>query len=110
MLPPGDRPVVARALAKKPGGRWESCAAFVAALRAAPPRGEPGQAGASGDDGAAAVRREVAELLGRYAVADRPLRLGDGGVLVAPPERQRVAALVARARQLPEGQRGAAEL
>lgn len=34
-LPPEDRPVVAQALAKKPVERWETCTAFVAALRQA---------------------------------------------------------------------------
>ena len=33
MLPEAERPVVARALAKEPAGRWPSCRAFVAALR-----------------------------------------------------------------------------
>lgn len=33
MLPPDERPVVRRALAKTPRHRWPSCAAFVAALR-----------------------------------------------------------------------------
>lgn len=33
MLPPAERPVVRRALAKTPRHRWPSCAAFVAALR-----------------------------------------------------------------------------
>jgi tetratricopeptide (TPR) repeat protein len=46
MLPDVDRPVVGRALAKQPQGRWPSCAAFVAALRQAqaepPPRPPPG--------------------------------------------------------------------
>ena len=32
-LPPGDRPVLARALAKKPADRFESCKAFVHALQ-----------------------------------------------------------------------------
>jgi serine/threonine protein kinase len=34
-LPPEDRPVVAQALAKKPVERWETCTAFVTALRQA---------------------------------------------------------------------------
>jgi TolB-like protein len=41
MLPPEERPAVARALAKSPADRWPSCGAFVAALaegRAAPVR------------------------------------------------------------------------
>src|SRR5205085_1315996 len=32
-LPPGDRPAVARALAKRPEDRFPTCAAFVRALR-----------------------------------------------------------------------------
>lgn len=46
MLPAGERPAVARALAKKPPERWPSCRAFVQALTArpavaaAPPRRE----------------------------------------------------------------------
>ncbi len=45
-LPEAERPVVARALAKEPGGRWESCSAFVEQLRlaAAPPPAAPGPA------------------------------------------------------------------
>jgi formylglycine-generating enzyme required for sulfatase activity len=35
MVPPEERPAVARALAKKPSQRWPSCRAFVAALQAA---------------------------------------------------------------------------
>jgi len=35
MLPEAERPAVARALAKGPGGRWPGCRAFVAALDAA---------------------------------------------------------------------------
>jgi hypothetical protein len=35
MLPPAERPVVARALAKTPARRWRSCGAFVEALAAA---------------------------------------------------------------------------
>jgi formylglycine-generating enzyme required for sulfatase activity/serine/threonine protein kinase len=35
MLPESERPVVARALAKAPGQRWPSCAAFVEALAGA---------------------------------------------------------------------------
>jgi serine/threonine protein kinase len=41
MLPPEERPVVARALSKEPGRRWPDCRAFVAALvqpSVAPPR------------------------------------------------------------------------
>lgn len=32
MIPPSERPAVAKALAKKPGVRWISCSAFVASL------------------------------------------------------------------------------
>jgi len=35
MLPPEERPVVAKALAKKPTERWKSCGEFVSQLRAA---------------------------------------------------------------------------
>ena len=35
MIPPPERPAVARALALDPAARWPSCVAFVAALRAA---------------------------------------------------------------------------
>jgi TolB-like protein len=37
MLPPEERPAVARALAKEPGGRWPSCGELVNALRQAQP-------------------------------------------------------------------------
>jgi formylglycine-generating enzyme required for sulfatase activity len=50
-LPEGERPAVARALAKEPGNRWENCLAFVRALvasqgrkatpRVVPPRLDP---------------------------------------------------------------------
>lgn len=32
-LPPGDRPIIAKALSKKPAERWENCMAMVQALR-----------------------------------------------------------------------------
>jgi formylglycine-generating enzyme required for sulfatase activity len=41
MLPEAERPVVARALAKKPGERWPSCRAFVDALAADATRPAP---------------------------------------------------------------------
>jgi hypothetical protein len=41
MLPEGERPVVARALAKPPEERWPSCRAFVEALTAVIDRGGP---------------------------------------------------------------------
>jgi serine/threonine protein kinase len=40
-LPPGDRPVVARALAKDPQQRFASCGDFVAALAGTPPPAPP---------------------------------------------------------------------
>jgi serine/threonine protein kinase len=41
MLPKPERPIVARALAKEPEGRWPNCRALVAALRAALPTEPP---------------------------------------------------------------------
>jgi tetratricopeptide (TPR) repeat protein/serine/threonine protein kinase len=41
MLPSEERPIVARALAKKPADRWPSCRAFLDALRAARPADLP---------------------------------------------------------------------
>jgi serine/threonine protein kinase len=41
MLPRGERPAVARALAKKPEERWPTCRAFVDALRSAAPEPLP---------------------------------------------------------------------
>jgi serine/threonine protein kinase len=38
-LPPEERPVVARALAKDPAERWPTCRAFAEALRSCPPAG-----------------------------------------------------------------------
>jgi serine/threonine protein kinase len=42
MLPEAERPIVARAMAKEPKGRWPNCRAFVEALRAVQADGRPG--------------------------------------------------------------------
>jgi len=59
-LPPGDRPVVRRALAKKPEERYSSCLAFVQALMSVPNSSAPPNAGM--EVRRARVERSIAEM------------------------------------------------
>lgn len=64
-LPPGDRPIVARALAKTPEKRFASCTAFVRALVGADPDAPRGKT---------AKRNGTATIASRSVSEDRPAR------------------------------------
>ena len=59
-LPPGDRPIVRRALSKKPEERYSSCLGFVQALMAVPNSTAPPNAGM--EVRKARVERSIAEM------------------------------------------------
>jgi hypothetical protein len=93
MLPEGDRPVVARALAKSPDERWPSCAAFIRALCDA-----GGTGGSGSGSGRGAGAREPASWARAVPSADDvdltpPMAAAGAGVAVLPgPARPRPAA------------------
>ncbi len=72
-LPPGDRPIVARALEKDPGRRYPSCTEFIDALRAAAGKSTPqfnGPATLDGDTSTGMLDASSAKLAVR--VQDLP--------------------------------------
>jgi hypothetical protein len=69
-LPPGDRPVVARALEKNPQRRYPSCLAFIDALKAS--RGRGGRAAVAGELPAADTKVALNGIVSDEAVADLP--------------------------------------
>jgi formylglycine-generating enzyme required for sulfatase activity len=74
MLPEGERPVVARALSKKPEARWSSCRAFLQALQATTPGPMPSLRDARSQSNQATARlpgsrRRISTTLGLLAGA-----------------------------------------
>jgi hypothetical protein len=89
MLPEGDRPIVARALAKEPDDRWPSCVAFIRSLG-----GVRDGTGSSGSGGSGGSVRDPAS----WAKAGRTMHDVDltppgagGGVAVMPATAKRPA-------------------
>ncbi|HEY1187577.1 MAG TPA: protein kinase, partial [Gemmata sp.] len=80
MLPEGDRPVVARALAKNPDERWPSCTAFVRALGSArDPNGSGSGSGIREPESWAKAGRTVHDV---DLTPPAPVRGAPGGVAV----------------------------